>query len=483
MSLLLYDLVKSMTISEKVYFRRISKTHASNENKNYLKIYNVIEKAKNYHETTLSDHFKGTSIEKYLSSEVNYLKEKILICLFNFSMNKTKRNQIQKGIILVESLASKGFQKDALKKLKFIKKKAIRQEEFTWILRLIELEEILIFKEGILGYRENLEELNKQRSEVINIIQNLNHYHILRQEIRELQFSKKLVLGEMLDIKDVYSNPLIEDSSNCLSLKAKEHWYYIHVLLSYLNREFRSGLKLSSEYVEFIYQNKHMFDKNRILPALSNYIFHAALNSDRVHFERGENLLNELSTKKGIANSYVLYILYTRKLELAYYSNDISLTEEFLELSIELINNHLDKYEGSQVQYLLMLIVRACILLDQPEKGIHYSNFWYQNGILPYRKVQARLFSIIIHLKLNYSQLLKSEILLLKKLEKDNVRDKMLIQSFFKFIQSILKQASNYEEDLEVFQKSLETISKQNKEYFTFISFDFHKWSLGLKLK
>ena len=118
MSITLYELVKSMTLSEKGYFKRIAKIHAGKSNKNYLRIYDVIEKSKKFDKDTLSNHFKGTIIEKYLSSEVNYLKEKILISLFNFNMNKTKKNQIQGGILMVESLATKGFQKEALKNSK-----------------------------------------------------------------------------------------------------------------------------------------------------------------------------------------------------------------------------------------------------------------------------------------------------------------------------------------------------------------------------
>ena len=69
------------------------------------------------------------------------------------------------------------------------KKTAFRQEAFTWVLRLIELEKILIFKEGTIGYKAISEQLHQQRGEAISIIQNLDNYHILRQETRELQFS------------------------------------------------------------------------------------------------------------------------------------------------------------------------------------------------------------------------------------------------------------------------------------------------------
>ena len=46
------------------------------------------------------------------------------------------------------------------------------------------MEEIILFKEGIIGYKANLEQLHQQRSNINHTIQNLNNYHILRQEIR-----------------------------------------------------------------------------------------------------------------------------------------------------------------------------------------------------------------------------------------------------------------------------------------------------------
>lgn len=480
MSLLLFNLVKSMTISEKVHFKRNARTHSGKDNKNYLKIYNFIEEAEFFDKDTLADHFKGTTIEKYLSSEVNYLKEKILINLFNFNMNKTKRNKIQRGIILVESLAEKGFQKEALKKLKAIKKIAIKQEEFTWILRLIELEEILIFKEGILGYKAILEQLHQLRSETNEIIQNLNNYHIIRQEIREFQFSNKLLIDDLESLKEVRKNPLIETDKNCLSIRAKEHWLYIHVLINYISRDFSAGLAVSSDYVDFMSKNIHFFDENKILPALSNYIFHAALNVDKDHFSRGENLLIALSKRKKISSLYVKYILCTRNLEYAYCANDMLLMEKYLDLSIDLVENHSGEYENSQIQYLLMVIVRGAIVLKQHDKGMYYCNLWHQIGVMPIKNLSAKLFSIIIHFELGYLELIRSEVVLLKKLEKSHVRDKMLIRHFYNFINSILKYPERRNISIDTFQKGLKSISKNDKNYFSFMSFDYYQWSLGL---
>jgi len=109
MGQLSYDLIKCMTTSEKVYFKRSSKTHANSTDKNYLKIYEALDKQKTYNKKTLIGLFAGTSISKYLSSEINFLNEKILLSLFYFNLNKSKRNKIQKGILIAEVLTSKGF--------------------------------------------------------------------------------------------------------------------------------------------------------------------------------------------------------------------------------------------------------------------------------------------------------------------------------------------------------------------------------------
>lgn len=301
----------------------------------------------------LAKHFEGTTIKKYLSSENDYLKEKLLISLFNFNLNRTKRNQIQKGILITEVLANKGFRKEALKKLKAIKKIAYNQEEFTLILRLIELEEIILFKQGVIGYRNKLEELRIQRNEVTDKIQNLNNYHILRQEIRELQYSKSLMGNDSKIFQAFNNNILVKRIDRCLSVRAKEHWFYINVLMNYLKRDFEEGLKVSAEYIKFMYQNEQLFDISKTLPGLSNYIYHGALTKNRSHYEIGMKKLKALSNKKGISKYYYHFILYIRILEFAYYTNDNKLTEEYLNLVSKWLNQKLINWRNPKLNMYL----------------------------------------------------------------------------------------------------------------------------------
>lgn len=483
MSHFLYELVKSLTISEKVHFKRYAKAHGGKDDKNYLKIYDAIDNLKDYDKEVLPKLFKGTTIEKYQSSEVKYLQDKILLSLFNFNLNRTKRNQIYKGILMLEVLSTKGFKKKALKKLRVLKKNALKQEEFTWVLRLIELEESILFKQGIIGYKDKLEELDRQRVELIAIIRNLNQDHILRQEAREFQYSKLLFQVDQKTLKDFSRDPLVESKSNCLSKRAVEHWYYVKVLTNYLQSDFEAGLKASSSYVTFIYENIHLFDSSHILPALSNYIYHAALTKDIQHFMVGQKLLLALSNEEGFDENYIKFILYTRNLELAYCTNDLKLMKEYLALGIRLINTDFHQFEEAQIQYMHLNIVKSAIVLKENSLGMNYCNLWHQRGVLPHRKVQARLFSMILHFNVNFDDLIQSELITLKKLVKKNEREKDLILCFHHFFNSMLKHPEQKAKSINLLQKKLKTISKKNNTCFSFVYFDYYKWSLDLEIK
>ena len=133
----LVNLIKGLSASEKIYFKRITSAHDRKRDNNYLKIYNAIDKEGLTSEQDIRDHFHGTTINDHLQSECNYLSEKLLIALFNYNLNRNAENKFEKGIILIQELSRKGFRKQALKKLVFVKKKAEKQEQFMILIRLI----------------------------------------------------------------------------------------------------------------------------------------------------------------------------------------------------------------------------------------------------------------------------------------------------------------------------------------------------------
>jgi len=482
MSKFLFNLIKSMTIGEKAYFKRMSNIHSQGEGKNYIKLYKVYEQMKTYNKDLSKNQLEGTSIEKYFSSEVNYLNGKILSSLFNFKLNKSSKNKILKQILYIDVLISKGFRKEATKRLKYAKKLSYQKEEFTLILRLIELEEIILFKQGVVEFKNTLKQLDKERNKIAVNIQNLNSIRILREEIREMQFSERFITDDFKKFKSNYTFPFFENKRDCLSNKAKEHWHYIQVLKKYLIRDYHAGLLASIDYLQFMEEHYYLFDNKKMLPLLSNYLYMAALVNNKNHFDIGEKKLLKLSKDRKVDSIYLKYILYTRYLEFAYYSDDSSLMERYLSLSITLVSESNQKMGEAHLTYLFLLIIRSTIYLKKFELGAQYVNHWFQEGVSPVGKLHARLFSLIIHLEMEWNRLLHSEILLLKKLKEKFPREKKLIDAFFIFFRSVLKNPSQKGKFINELQKKLKLVSENNEANFSFKVFDFYKWSLQLDL-
>ena len=88
----LFELIKSLTKSEKRYFKLFSSRHTIGEENGYLKLFDFIDQMDSYQEDLIYMHFKGQallnkfSITKFLWI---YLKQLILIVIkIKFHMNK-----------------------------------------------------------------------------------------------------------------------------------------------------------------------------------------------------------------------------------------------------------------------------------------------------------------------------------------------------------------------------------------------------------
>ena len=151
------------------------------------------------------------------------------------------------------------------------------------------------FKEGILGFKDILKKLKEERNTITATIQNLNELRILREEFRELQFSDGYITDDFKSHLALKNNPILKSEKLCLSVKAKGHWYYVQALKHFLLRDFKTALKVSATYVDFLEENSELFPVSSRLPAISNYIYFAARIKNKNSFDKGINILKKIS--------------------------------------------------------------------------------------------------------------------------------------------------------------------------------------------
>jgi hypothetical protein len=162
----LFSLIKSLTKSEKRFFKLNSALQAGD--KNYLKIFNFIEKQNRYDEESLKDEFKEETFIQHLPSEKNHLYKLILKSLRSYYSEQSVSSVLKQEIKNVEILYNKALYRECSKFVKRSKALAAEYEKFYYHYELINWEKKLLeeaYESGI--FDQNLDELIKEESDVI----------------------------------------------------------------------------------------------------------------------------------------------------------------------------------------------------------------------------------------------------------------------------------------------------------------------------
>ena len=475
---LTFDFVSSLTFREKAYFKRFSQTYSDDKNKNYLKIYAFLEKQKKYDDNALKAFFEDENFVKYLSSEKHYLLEQLLNSLINFHFHTSTFRKLTKWILYINILSEKGFRKKAMKVLKQAKILAYRHEEFTVILQLIQMEEEILFSHGILNFRMQLEILKEEREEITRKIQNLNELRLLKVQARELQFEDQPHVSKPEKYPHIFANEFLEDEANINSLKARDVWFYIKSVAAYLLRDFKASQLCNRDNLLFFEEYDYLFNNNHKLPILSNYLYLSAKVKDEKSFHEGLDKLKALEAEKDIDSEYIGYIKYARLFELFYKTENTESTRKILPEVEAFLLKSKEHLGSTEVDYLLILIIRACIESNQFPKAQQWLNVWYKSETLQVSLNIVKLFTMITYYELRYLPLLEYEISSTYKALKKRKQLRKLERLFIRFFKKFIKNPSPEKslKDLQILSSNLLEIKEDPDENVLFEQFDFLKW-------
>ena len=98
----LFHLIKSLSKSEKRYFKLSSALQSGD--KNYLKLFEAIELQEEYNEDSIKEQFKAETFIKHLPSEKNHLYNLILKSLRGFYADNSAASILQEHLRNIELL-------------------------------------------------------------------------------------------------------------------------------------------------------------------------------------------------------------------------------------------------------------------------------------------------------------------------------------------------------------------------------------------
>lgn len=484
----LFKLVKSLTKSEKRFFKMSSSLQAGD--KNYLKIFDVIEKQDDYDEEALKKEFKNETFIKHLPSEKNHLYRLILKSLRSFYSEQSISSILKQEIKNVEVLYNKALYKECEKFVARAKVLAADYEKFYYWFELISWQKRLLeeaFEEG--EFSTNLDKLVEEEELVIAKLRNLAEYQVIYSKINLIFRSGGFTRNEKERkiVEDIADYHLIKGKNTAISTRAASMCYYIKGLCAATNRNFEDSFQFFNRVREILDNNPKIKEDSPQRYVMT--MFHLLrCFIDSHDFENARTMLAELRSltdNKGFNSTDISIKIFANT-----YNQELNLLHQMGEFhkSIELIEE-IDKKtvsikdKLSKEQELLFLYHKAYSFFGVGEykKALSYLIEVLNDNEQNLRQdiySFSRLLNLIIHFELeNYDYLeyvIKSTNRYLSKYEKDYKIEDVLIKNIRR-----LAKAPNNIAQLEIFEnmkKEVEKLLQDHQEQVLLEYFNISAW-------
>jgi len=240
----LFDLIKSLTKSEKRFFKLHSALQAGD--KNYLRVFDAIDKQKVYDEEALKKQFAKETFVKHLPSEKNHLYKLVLKALRSFHSESSVGGILKQEIKNIEILYQKALYTEANKLLHRAKRIARENERFYYWFELLNWEKMLLEEAYESGeFTKDLDALIEEERQVIERLRNLAAYHILYSKINYVFRSGGYVRTEeeQAIVQEISEHPLIKGKNTALSERAATICHYTQGFCHWALGDWRASLE------------------------------------------------------------------------------------------------------------------------------------------------------------------------------------------------------------------------------------------------
>ncbi len=479
----LYDLISSMTMSEKRYFKLFSSRHVIGDSNDYIHLFNAIDKQKVYSE----DQLRKASFVKNLSQEKNYLYRLVLKSLNAYHSGLNTKSKIFEYLKQVEILFHKGLYRQALKIVKKAKKLASENDLFNHELIIHEIEAEILSKQ--LLYSDALDNFNRH-DELLKVAVNFSAIQKLAFESYQMGLS----IGEVRSqadlelMKDFVESDKIRGDKLVLSSRAEMYRLTILLAYNYLIKDQKKMLFYTTELTAHYLNNPSLIEYSTIgyVFSLSSHI--RALIENNQHARAWEavgvleNLQNELNINNSIHIQARVFI-YSMNLRIQLYllNKDYKKCLEWIERK----KSELTKYESfiskSFLYECYFLMAKFYFIMGDFKKALLFSNkiindidFKLRADILS----EIRLLNLLIHFELNND-------FTLKYLTKNTLNYLKSKKRLYKVEDELIRfmkhqQKSTFgilEDDLKQLKEQMEFWKTQDYESIPFGKFDFGLWA------
>ena len=268
----LFELIQSMSKSEKRYFKLNSSTHSDTLN-SYVKMFDVINAQKKYNEKEVKEKLKNTIKIKNFAVEKNYLYNFLLKSLTSFNNQKSLNSKASTSLFTIRMLIDKALYVQAKKLIDKNLRFAEQSENYTLLLELLKLK--IIYQETIMD-NEGINKTYQRIFEVQKIYTNLEqfryYHHKIYEKATEIGQKKREIL--ILEADEFINQPLLKKEELALCNEAKVRFNECWLLYYYIKTDAKKAIKYSLRSVEISENTPYYTTEKRdnYISNLNNYI-------------------------------------------------------------------------------------------------------------------------------------------------------------------------------------------------------------------
>ncbi len=482
----LFLLIKSLTATEKGYIKKQAGVHVVGDKNKYIKIFDAIDKQKEYDESSILKKFKGEPILNNFAVAKNYLFKFILKSLEQYHSNV--KSELRSTLNHVEILYNKNIPSVAKKMLVKAKATAQEYELYEFMEEIIDWEIILLVEEAT--PQNYLELVNKYFNELYESIEKkktIIEYKHLYQKLRAKAMYTGLARNDedVLSYQKIFEQSEANDKNLLNSFNAK---FYRNLMqanfLFNINEQFKAS-SLLEDNVNLFTEKNHMIEVKPF--AYIGILRNKAVNElSLMQFDdlfKTLKKMDDFVAKHGQTNRY--YEILTENLKLFVYipmgdfdkALDVAKNLENvykqipptkLLLKEKLLQHYAYAYIYIGLGEFKLANQHINVLLNAPENDFRSDVYCF-----------AHILSLIIHFELKNTELIEYRIrstyrLLLRRNKLHNFEKQILA-----FLKSSQRKIENPKELIKAFVKLKENIesSTTNKVEKNALSlFDLISW-------
>ncbi len=485
----LFELIKSLSKSEKRYFKLNSTLQTGS--KNYIKLFDAIEKQKEYDEEEIKEKFKKETFIKHLPSEKNHLFNIILKSLRGYHSDRSAAAILHELLRNMELLYDKTMFKECIKLVRKAKSIAYTYEKFYYLLDIINWEKRLMEEEYLRGnFETDVADLIKEEQACIEKLNNIAEYHLLFSKInhasrKEGIFARNKNEKQIFD--EVMNHPLIKGKNTAKSIKATATCYLIQGMGYIGNNDHAGALSKFEKVVEVFETHPEIIEEvpKRYLRAVASLCFCYMETKQKEKLEANLKKLRNLANHK------------------AFYSRDLQVKSFIFTLNAELVvfealgdekrllnsvNSSLERYEDLESSFSLeeKSLLNYNFAYAYFGAGEHKKALKWLNEVINESEGElrqdiysfARIFSIIIHFEMKHYDLMDYIIKSSSRYIKKKERIYKVEEVFFSYIKKLAKQrvAAKQKEIFKKFKVDIDKALQEPYEKVALKYFDFVSW-------